>query len=81
MFTDQDSKTTHLLLLHVSYFAYSPLHNHYDFQAITLFNANHHQHAFSRIQQLAHACPNADILACPVVEVSVMYTIKPGFVC
>jgi hypothetical protein len=34
----------------------------------------------SRIQLLADACPNADILACRVVEVSAMHTIKPGFV-
>jgi hypothetical protein len=67
--------------MHVSYLAYSPLHNHYDFQAIALFNANQHRDAFSRIQQLVNACPNADILACHVVEVSIMYTIKPGFEC
>jgi hypothetical protein len=81
MFTNQDSKIIHFLLLvkarQVS--RYSPLHNHYDFQAIALFNANQHENAMSRIQQLADACPNADILACRVVEVSVMLTIKPGF--
>jgi hypothetical protein len=30
----------------------------------------------SRIRQLADACPNADILACRVVEVSGMHTIN-----
>ncbi|KAJ8591160.1 hypothetical protein M405DRAFT_880653 [Rhizopogon salebrosus TDB-379] len=53
MFTDGDSKTIHLLLL---------------VKAITLFNANQHQQAISRVQELAVACPNADILACRVVE-------------
>ncbi|KAJ8595030.1 hypothetical protein M405DRAFT_871979 [Rhizopogon salebrosus TDB-379] len=53
MFTDEDSKTIHLLLL---------------VKAITLFNANQHQQAISRVQELAVACPNADILACRVVE-------------
>ncbi|OAX35520.1 hypothetical protein K503DRAFT_802760 [Rhizopogon vinicolor AM-OR11-026] len=36
--------------------------------AITLFNANQHEDAILRIQQLATACPAADTLACCVVE-------------
>jgi hypothetical protein len=51
--------------------AHFPLHNHNHFQAVALFNANQHQDAMSRIQQLADACPNEDILVCRVVEVSV----------
>jgi hypothetical protein len=49
---------------------YFPLHNHYGCQAIALFNANQHEEAILRVQELAAACPNADILACRVVEVS-----------
>jgi hypothetical protein len=50
------------------------------FQAIALFNANQDEEALLLVQELA-ARPNADPLACHVVEVSIMYLIKPGFVC
>ncbi|OAX35524.1 WD40 repeat-like protein [Rhizopogon vinicolor AM-OR11-026] len=53
MFTDGDPKTIHFLLL---------------VKAIALFNANQHEEAMLRVQELAVACPNADILACIVVE-------------
>jgi len=79
MFTDGDSKTTHLLLLVkvCQFLLIYPL-LHYDFQAIALFNANQHEEAMLRVKELVTACPNADILACSVVEVSIMHSIKPG---
>jgi len=46
------------------------------FQAISLFNANQHEEAMQRIQQLAVACPHVDALACRVVEVSTSYSIE-----
>jgi len=79
MFTDGDSKTTHLLLLiKVCQFVLICLLLRYDFQAIALFNANQHEEAMLRVKELIAACPNADILACSVVEVSIMHSIKPG---
>jgi hypothetical protein len=65
---------------HVSFLAYSPLHNDDSFQAIALFNANQHEEAILRVRQLATACPDADTLACSVVEVSIIYSTKPRFV-
>jgi hypothetical protein len=53
-------------------------HNHSGFQAIALFNANQHQEGMLRVQDLAVACPNADIAACHVVQVGI---IGCGFMC
>ncbi|KAG2347849.1 hypothetical protein BDR05DRAFT_996186 [Suillus weaverae] len=53
MFTNGNSKTAHSLLL---------------IKAITLFNADQHEDAILRVQELAAACPNADTLACRIVE-------------
>ena len=81
MFTG-DSKITHLLLLikaRDSFLTYSLLH--YCFQAIALFNANQHEDAILRVQELAAACPNADTLACRIVEVGIMHSMNPTFVC
>jgi hypothetical protein len=50
-------------------------------QAIALFNANQHKEAMLRIQELTAVCPNDDTLACHVVEVSIMYSIRYSFVC
>jgi hypothetical protein len=41
-----------------------------------LFNANQHDEAMLRVQELAAACPDADTLACHIVEVSIMYLTK-----
>ncbi|KAG0698020.1 hypothetical protein DFH29DRAFT_124342 [Suillus ampliporus] len=53
MFVDGDSSTIHLLLL---------------IKAIILFNANQHDEAILRVQELASTCPSADTLACDIVE-------------
>ncbi|KIK40720.1 hypothetical protein CY34DRAFT_806895 [Suillus luteus UH-Slu-Lm8-n1] len=53
MFTNQDSKATHFLLL---------------IKAIALFNADQHEEAMLLVKELAAACPNADLLGCRVVE-------------
>ena|SRR6267154_161301 len=53
---------------------------HYGFQAIALFNADEHVNALDRVRQLAADCPNADTLACRVVEVSIVLSLKPRFV-
>ncbi|KAG2125183.1 WD40-repeat-containing domain protein [Suillus bovinus] len=53
MFTNQDSKINHFLLL---------------IKAIILFNADQHEEAMLLIKELAAACSNADLLACRVVE-------------
>ncbi|KAG2365623.1 hypothetical protein BDR07DRAFT_624150 [Suillus spraguei] len=37
-------------------------------QAIALFNANQHDEAILRVQDLATTCPHVDILACQIVE-------------
>ena len=47
---------------------------HYGFQAIALFNANQHEDAMQRVQELAADCPNADALACRIVKVGIMPT-------
>jgi hypothetical protein len=73
MFTDQDPKTNHLLILikvSLICLAYS-LFNCVS-QAIALFNAEQHEEAMLLIKELAAACPNTDLLGCRVVEVSVM---------
>jgi hypothetical protein len=73
MFTNQDSKTVHFLLLvkvGQIHLACSLLYS--IFQAIALFNANQREEAMLLVKELATACPNADILGCRVVEVSVM---------
>jgi tetratricopeptide (TPR) repeat protein len=53
MFTNEDSKTVHFLLL---------------VKTIALFGADQHEEAILLVQQLATACPNNDTLACHVVE-------------
>ena len=54
---------------------------HYSFQAIALFNANQHAEAILRVQELAAARPDADTLACCIVEVSIMHSVNPSFMC
>jgi hypothetical protein len=51
--------------------------NNYGFQAIALFNANEHEEAIQRVQELAADFPDTDPLACHVVEVSAMHSTKP----
>ncbi|KAG0707124.1 hypothetical protein DFH29DRAFT_1076603 [Suillus ampliporus] len=53
MFANEYSKTIHFLLL---------------IKAIALFNANQHEDAMIRVQELTVTCPNADTLACRIVE-------------
>ncbi|KAG2066807.1 WD40 repeat-like protein [Suillus decipiens] len=53
LFVDANLKKTHLLLL---------------IKAIALFNANEHEEAILRVQDLATTCPNVDTLACQIVE-------------
>ena len=48
----------------------------YDFQTSVLFNANRHEDAILLVQEPAATCLNADILACRIVEVSIMRSIK-----
>jgi hypothetical protein len=73
MFTDQDSKTNHfLILIKVSEIYLAYLLSHCVFQAIALFNAEQHEEATLLIKELAAACPNTDLLGCRVVDVSVM---------
>lgn len=50
------------------------------FQVIALFNANKDEEAVLPVQKLA-ARPNVDPIACHVVEVSIIHSIKLGFVC
>jgi hypothetical protein len=38
-----------------------------------LFNANQHEHAILRVQELASVCPEVDTVACRIVEVSIMH--------
>jgi hypothetical protein len=71
--TDQDSKTSHFLLLikvNQICLAYSLLH--LAFQAIALFNADQHEEAMLLVKEIVAACPKADLLGCRVVEVSVL---------
>lgn len=75
MFTDEDSKSIQFILLVkarqsflISFLLY------HGSQAIALFNANQHKEAMLRVQELAAACPNADTIACLVVEVSIMHS-------
>ncbi|KAG1795474.1 uncharacterized protein HD556DRAFT_388554 [Suillus plorans] len=53
MYTDQDSQILHFLLL---------------IKAIALFNADQHDEANLLLKELAAGCPNADTLACCVVQ-------------
>ncbi|KAG2738605.1 WD40 repeat-like protein [Suillus brevipes Sb2] len=53
VFTNQDSKISHFLLL---------------IKAIALFNADQQEEAMLLVKELAVVCPNADILGCRVVE-------------
>ncbi|KAG2069789.1 WD40 repeat-like protein [Suillus decipiens] len=53
LFVDTNIKKTHLLLL---------------IKAIALFNANEHEEAILRVQDLATTCPNVDTLACQIVK-------------
>jgi hypothetical protein len=74
MYTDQDPETIHFLLLIkvcCSCMVYSPLHQ--VFQAIALFNADQHDEANLLLEELATGCPNADTLACRVVQVSIIH--------
>jgi hypothetical protein len=74
MYTDQDSETTHfLLLIKVCYIclAYSSLHR--VFQAIALFNADQHDEANLLLTELATGCPNTDALARDIVQVSIIH--------
>jgi hypothetical protein len=48
-------------------------------QAIALFNANEHDEAILRVQELATTCPNADSLACGIVEVSAPHGVNIRF--
>ena len=41
-------------------------------QAIALFNADRQEEAMQRVKELANVCPEADIVACHVVEVSII---------
>ncbi|KAG2137113.1 uncharacterized protein EDB93DRAFT_1253727 [Suillus bovinus] len=59
MFTNEYSKTTHILLL---------IKARQYFLAIAYFNAYQHEHAILRIQKLANVCPKADIPVCHIVE-------------
>ncbi|KAG2337875.1 hypothetical protein BDR05DRAFT_1004670 [Suillus weaverae] len=69
MFTEQDPKVTHrLLLIKASLVFVASSLPPYRTQAILYFNADQRPHAMLRIQELAAACPNADTLACDVVE-------------
>jgi len=73
MFTNQNSKTNHfLILIKVSLIYLAYFLSHCVFQAITLFSADQHEEAMLLIKELAAACPNTDLLGCHVVEVSVM---------
>jgi WD40 repeat protein len=73
VFTNQDSKTSHfLLLIKVNQICLTYSLLHFAFQAIALFNADQHEEAMLLVKELAAACPNADILGCRVVEVSVL---------
>lgn len=78
-FTSADgARTTHLLFLikaGYSFVARSALHN--ESQAIALFNANKHEEAMLRVQELVSDFPDTDPLADRIVEVS----IKSSFVC
>jgi hypothetical protein len=49
----------------------------YCFQAAALFNADQHEEAMMRVQELAKACPSADTRACWIVKVSIVYLSKP----
>ncbi|KAG0694178.1 hypothetical protein DFH29DRAFT_336313 [Suillus ampliporus] len=53
MFTNEDSKTLHFLLL---------------VKAITLFGTDQHEEAMLLVKELAAACPNNDTLGCRVAE-------------
>jgi len=73
MFTDQDSKTNHLLILiKVSSICLAYSLFHCVSQAIALFSAEQHEEAMLLIKELAAACPNTDPLARRVVEVCMM---------
>ncbi|KAG2743236.1 hypothetical protein P692DRAFT_201184263 [Suillus brevipes Sb2] len=54
MFTNQDSKTNHFLLL---------------IKAIVLFNADQHEEAMLLVKELTAACPNTDTIPRRVIEV------------
>ncbi|KAG1785862.1 uncharacterized protein HD556DRAFT_1450301 [Suillus plorans] len=53
MYTDQDSEILHFLLL---------------IKVITFFNADQHDEANLLLKELATGCPNADTLACGIVQ-------------
>ena len=47
------------------------------FQAISLFNASHHDEAARRVQDLTTACQHVDTLPGAVVDVSVFFCLEP----
>ena len=82
MFANENPKITHsLLLMKAGQISLVCSLLHCSFQAIALFNANQHENAIARVQELASVFPNADTLACRIVEVSIMHSLKPRFVC
>ncbi|KAG1789544.1 uncharacterized protein HD556DRAFT_777664 [Suillus plorans] len=62
-FTNEDSKTVHLLLL---------------IKAIALFNANQRVDGMQRLQELAITCPNVDNIAYGVVEAYLLVRLGTG---
>jgi len=77
----EDSKTIHLLLLIKARQSFLPSSLlHHCSQAIALFNANQHADAILRVQELAAARPDADTLACRIVEVNIMHSLNHRFV-
>jgi hypothetical protein len=50
-------------------------YSHNSRQAIALFNANQHDEAILRVQELANTRPNPNSLACGIVEVSAPATV------
>lgn len=69
MYTNQEQETIHFLLLiklYYSFFAYSSFHS--IFQAIALLDADQHGEANLLLEELTLGCPNADALACGIVQ-------------
>jgi len=77
VFTNNDLETNPPLLIKLRTpfcLAYSLLQ--YGFQGVALFNANQHEDAISRVQDLAGACPHSDTHACRIVKVSTIHSIR-----
>jgi polyisoprenoid-binding protein YceI len=80
MYVDADLNKTRLLLLIKVRKSVSYTHCLLDnCQAIALFNANQYDEAILRVQELATTRPDANSLACSIVEVSVPDTVKSRF--